>query len=184
MKSKLKILSIVMVSAALLSISSYVAFAINSDLEVKKERLEKFKIEYREKQRKIEVEISAMPRNSEEDRKKIREAEGNLKNMRMSPEADQLIQELATRISEQPKKNLETRFFYSRDGLHTAPNYAGYAKLEKNPVIKEKYEKSAKIMEQKKSLLNQIEKDFKEGKGTFEEWNKRLDELMAIDECK
>lgn len=125
-----------------------------------------------------------MPRNSEEDWEKIREAERKLKDMPMSPEADQLVRELSTPSPEQPKKDLEIRIFYSRDSLETAPNYAGLAKLEKDPVNKEKYEKSAKIMEQKKLLLDQVEKDFKEGKGTFEEWNKRIDELMAIDQCR
>jgi len=33
-------------------------------------------------------------------------------------------------------------------------------------------------------MLDQVEKDFKAGKGTYGEWNKRIDELMAIDPCK
>lgn len=184
MKRKLKILSIVAISIILLSISSISAFATKSEIELKKERLDKFQTEYRDKQRKIEAEIGSMSRNSEEDWNKIKAAERNLKNMPMSPEAEQLIRELSTPSPEQPKKDLETKIFYSRDAIETQPNYAGLAKLEENSGIKEKYEKSAKIMEQKKVLLDQVEQDFKEGKGTFEEWNKRIDELMAIDQCR
>jgi hypothetical protein len=180
MKNKLlKILLIVMVSTVLLSISSYVIFAAKSEIDVKKERLEKLQTKYSDKQRKIEAEITSMPRNFEEDWKKIREAESKLKEMRMSPEADELISELSTPPSEQPKENLEKTIFYSRLVL-TNQNYEGFAAQEKDPVMKAKFEMAAKIMEHKRNLLNEVEKDFKEGKGTFEELNKRIDELMKI----
>lgn len=35
-------------------------------------------------------------------------------------------------------------------------------------------------MEEKKNLLNQIEKDFKEGKAIIEECNKGIDELLIV----
>ncbi|MFZ3130730.1 MAG: hypothetical protein WA125_06405 [Desulfosporosinus sp.] len=133
-----------------------------------------------DKQVKMEKELGAMPRNTEEDWEKIREAERQLKEMPMSSEADQLLRELAPPSSEQPKIDLETRIFYTRDTLVTQ-NYADYVKEENDPVLKEKYEKAAKVIEQKKNLLNQVEKDFKEGKATIEECNKRIDELSIID---
>jgi hypothetical protein len=163
----------------LLSISAYAIFPEKS-VKVKKERLEILQKEYSDKQRKIEAEIASMPRNSEEDWGKIREAETKLKDMPMSPEADQLIRELSTLPSEQPKENLEKRIFYSRMSL-TDQNYEGFAAQEKDPVMKAKYENAEKIMEYKRTLLNEVEKDFKEGNGTFDEWNKRIDELMKID---
>jgi hypothetical protein len=179
MKNKLlRILSIVGISTVLLSISAYTIFAEKS-VKAKKERLEILQKEYSDKQRKIEAEIASMPRNSEEDWKKIREAESKLKDMPMSPEANQLIRELSTPPSEQLKENLETRIFYSRLAL-TNQNYEGFAAQEKDPVMKAKFEIAAKIMEHKRNLLNEVEKDFKEGKGTFEELNKRIDELMKI----
>ncbi|MBC8014454.1 MAG: hypothetical protein H7X79_01765 [Sporomusaceae bacterium] len=87
---------------------------------------------------------------------------------------------LSMKNTENSKKDFETRIFYGRDTLLTDSIYEGLAKNEKDPVKKVRYEKAAKIMEQKIILFNQVEKDFKEGRGTFEEWNKRLDELMAI----
>ncbi|ADY56032.1 hypothetical protein Sgly_1735 [Syntrophobotulus glycolicus DSM 8271] len=184
MKGKfLKRLTIFAVWTVLLGISFYTAFATKSDTAANKERLQQLQTEYSNKQLEIEAEIGSMPRNTEEDWKKIREAENNLKNMPMQPEANQLMHELSTPISEQPKENLETRIFYSRDALETQ-NYIALAADEKDPAILASYQKSAKIMEHKKSLLDQVEKDFKEGKGTYEEWNKRIDELMAIDPCR
>ncbi|MDQ7093245.1 hypothetical protein REC12_06555 [Desulfosporosinus sp. PR] len=179
---KFKILSIVMISAVLFGTGSYTVLA-KSDIQAKKERLQQLKSEYSNKQRKTEAEIVAMPRNTEKDWEKIREAENNLKNMPMQLEANQIMKELSTPTSEQPKESLKTRIFYSRDDLETQ-NYLALAANEEDPAIKAKYMKSDKIMEHKKSLLDQVEKDFNEGKGTYEEWNKRIDELMAIDPCK
>jgi hypothetical protein len=181
MKNKiLKMLSIVTVSTVLIGISSHMIFAEKS-VDAKKKRLEILQKEYSDKQRKIEAEIVSMPRNSEEDWRKIREAESKLKDMPMSPEADQLIRELSPPISEQPRLDIETRIFYSRDILVTKDYYKFLVPQENDPVLKAKYETASKIMEYKKNLLDQVEKDFKEGKGTFEEWNRRIDELMKID---
>lgn len=176
-KNKLSIAAILMI---VISSGAYVIFANKSDVEVKKERLEKLETEYKDNQRKMEEEILAMPRNSEEDWKKVREAEAKLKELPMTSEANQLISQLEPSVAEKLKTDLETRIFYSRDTL-ISENYKDMVESENDPILKEKYKKAAKIVEQRKHLLDQVEKDFKDGKGTFEELNKRIDELMAID---
>jgi len=119
MKGKFsRILSIVAVSTVS-TVLLVLVLITKSDTSAKKERLQQIQTEYSNKQRKIEAEIVSMPRNTEEDWGKIREVERNLKEMPMPPEADQLIRELSQPSSAQPKIDLETRIFYSRDSLGT-----------------------------------------------------------------
>lgn len=180
MKLSKKILSIITLSAVLISFSSYAVFAKKSDIEAKKIRLQQLQTEYHNKQVKMEKELEVMPNKTEDDREKIREAERQLKEMPMSPEANQLLLELSPSSTEQPKIDLEKRFFYRRDELNNQ-NYTARVLEEKDPVLKKRYEKAAKVIEQSKNSLDLIEKDFKEGKATIEECNKRIDELAKID---
>lgn len=129
-------LSAVVMLALVITSGSYVVFATKPDTQVKKQRLEQLKAEYSDKQRAAEKEILAMPRNSEEDLEKVREAENKLKEMTMTAEADKLISELAPSGDNKLKVDLETRIFYSRDTL-TTENYKDIASNENDPVANE-----------------------------------------------
>jgi len=181
-KKLLPVIAVTMVSVSVISFSTYAAFKEKSRAEIKTEKLDILKSKQSDNQKKIEEKIHSTKRNSEDIREIVKDGERNLIEMRKL-EKDQSIDESASSGDENQKTELEKRFFYSNDILATN-SYEDIAKQEKDPDVKAKYEKADKVVKYKKALLDKVEKDFYEGKGTYEEWNKRIDELMSIDPCK
>jgi peptidoglycan hydrolase CwlO-like protein len=167
--NKKKVIFITVFTAIILTggIVSNKSFA---DIVTKEERLNQLQVAEKEEKAKLET----MPNQTlKEIEKKVEQGH---KVKKIGLEAGKLIEELAPPID---SKYLQGEIVALRRVMDTKFYYK--TKVD-DPTYGTAYAKAVEILEMKKQILSQIEKDLKENKKSIEELTKELEELKKIKE--